>query len=563
MDLRISGLASGIDTEQIIKDLMKVQRTKVDRLEQDKQLLTWRQEIYNDLNKELANFILDTKKEFGLIRTTSTGLYVNNSVSGLDWVKKATTSKENIANISARADAVEGMYHVNIRELASNASVASNKSLGEIKSLKEQFNLNDSDVLKFEISRTENGEKTISHTFEYKSDQLSNLTIQDIVKEINSKDLGVKAIYDPTINRFFLQSTSTGADNGFTVTENVNEENVVNFLTGVNIEEGPVKNLGLGLTSGELNKGTNALIDFGGAIGIEQNSNQFTINGINFDLKDKGEFTVQVATDINGVYEKVDNFVTKYNELISKFNEKLGEKRYRDYRPLTNEQKKDMSEKEIEMWEERAKSGLIREDMIISRTMRSMRSGFYEEVKGVAGEFKQLIQIGISTDSYFNSKGGALVVNESKLKTAIRDNVEGVLELLFKEPEGDLKYKAESSMTSTEIKEKRSQSGLIRRLYDNMVVGMKDVVTKAGAGGNADLYRNVNSSIMIEFVTNCSSISMLDKDADNLNKRITRMNDSLIRVEDRYWKQFTAMEKALQQMNSQSMWLFQQFGGGQ
>lgn len=563
MDLRISGLASGIDTEQIIKDLMKVQRTKVDRLEQDKQLLTWRQEIYNDLNKELANFILDTKKEFGLSRTTSTGLYVNNSVSGLDWVKKATTSKENIANISARADAVEGMYHVNIRELASNASVASNKSLGEIKSLKEQFNLNDSDVLKFEISRTENGEKTISHTFEYKSDQLSNLTIQDIVKEINSKDLGVKAIYDPTINRFFLQSTSTGADNGFTVTENVNEENVVNFLTGVNIEEGPVKNLGLGLTSGELNKGTNALIDFGGAIGIEQNSNQFTINGINFDLKDKGEFTVQVATDINGVYEKVDNFVTKYNELISKFNEKLGEKRYRDYRPLTNEQKKDMSEKEIEMWEERAKSGLIREDMIISRTMRSMRSGFYEEVKGVAGEFKQLIQIGISTDSYFNSKGGALVVNESKLKTAIRDNVEGVLELLFKEPEGDLKYKAESSMTSTEIKEKRSQSGLIRRLYDNMVVGMKDVVTKAGAGGNADLYRNVNSSIMIEFVTNCSSISMLDKDADNLNKRITRMNDSLIRVEDRYWKQFTAMEKALQQMNSQSMWLFQQFGGGQ
>jgi flagellar hook-associated protein 2 len=88
-------------------------------------------------------------------------------------------------------------------------------------------------------------------------------------------------------------------------------------------------------------------------------------------------------------------------------------------------------------------------------------------------------------------------------------------------------------------------------------------VAKAGPGGSADLFRNVNSSIMIDFVTNHSSISMLDEDANDLNKRIDRMNDYLIRTEDRYWKQFTAMEKAIQQLNNQSMWLMQQFGGGQ
>jgi len=569
MDLRISGLASGIDTEQMIKDLMKAERIKVDRLEQDKQLVTWKQELYNDLNKQLANFILDTKKELGLSSTTSTGLYVNNSVSSLNWVKKATASNTGLADISARADAIEGIYNVEVKSLASNASVASTQSLGELKTLKEQFNLNDSDVIKFTITRVENNQETVAQTFQYSGDDLSNLTILDIVNQINSyrdengKDLGVKAVYDAGINRFFLQSTGTGAANGFKVTEDTGEADVINFMTGVDADNNPTNKLGLQLESGISNNGTNAIIDFGGATGIEQSSNRFTINGINFDLKAEGSFTVQVATDIDGVYEKISNFITKYNELISKFNEKLGEKRYRDYRPLTKEQKEGMSEKEIELWEEKAKSGLLKEDMIISRTLQSMRSGFYEEVEGVTGIFNQLTQIGISTDSYFNSKGGTLVINETKLKTAIRDNVDSVLELLFKEPEGDLRYKSESSMTAAEIEQKRAQSGLIRRLYDNIVVGMKDVVAKAGAGNNADLYRNVNSSIMIDFVTNYGSISMLDKDADDLNKRIDRMNDYLARTEDRYWKQFTAMEKALQQMNSQSMWLMQQFGGGQ
>jgi len=569
VDLRIGGIASGLDTQQIIKDLMQAERTKVDKLEQNKMLLEWKQEMYNDLNKELANFILDSKKEFGLSKTTSTGLYVNSSVSGLDWVRKATVSDSSIASISARADAVEGSYNVHVESLASNANVASNQSLGELGVLKQQFTLNDSDVIKFTIHRIENNQETVSQTFEFSGDDLSNLTIQDIANQINSyrdavgKDLGVKAVYDASINRFFLQSTTTGESNGFKVTEDTGVENVINFMTGIDGDNSPTNIVGLKLESGIANKGTDAIIDFGGASGIHQSSNQFTINGINFDLKAKGDTTVQVATDIDGVYEKISNFVTKYNELISKFSETLGEKRYRDYLPLTKEQKDSMSEKEIELWEEKAKSGLIKEDKIIAQTLQTIRSGFYDKVEGVTGIFDQLTQIGISTESYFNANGGQLVINESKLKTAIRDNVDGVLDLLFKEPEGDLKSKTESSMTASELKEKRSQSGLIRRLFDNMVVGMKDIVSKAGAGSNADLYRNVNSSIMIDFVTNYGSISILDKDANGLNKRIAQMNDYLIRTEDRYWKQFTAMETALQRMNSQSSWLMQQFGGGE
>ena len=37
------------------------------------------------------------------------------------------------------------------------------------------------------------------------------------------------------------------------------------------------------------------------------------------------------------------------------------------------------------------------------------------------------------------------------------------------------------------------------------------------------------------------------------------MNDQYIRIEDRYYRQFTALEKAIAQMNTQSMWLTMQF----
>ena len=99
-------------------------------------------------------------------------------------------------------------------------------------------------------------------------------------------------------------------------------------------------------------------------------------------------------------------------------------------------------------------------------------------------------------------------------------------------------------------------------MYDNLVVGIKGIVNKAGPGENAALYRNVNSSIMIDFIADYSGISMLDKDADDLNKRIVTLNSYLVRVENRYWQQFTQLEKAINRMNQQSMWLMQQFGGG-
>lgn len=574
MVMRIGGLASGMDIESMVKDMMKVQRMKVDRLEQQKTLAQWRQESYNNVNKTFGNFILDTKKEFELTTTTASGMTLNTSVSSLDWVKKASISDEDIAEISARADAAKGTYKVHVDRIASNWSCASSAGIssGDKHNLETQFGLTDpADKIEFTIETTVEGEAK-SETFTITYEEASTMNMNDLVKTINGAELGVTAVYDENADRFFFQTDNTGSDNSVKITDNSTISDGRSFITGANsvlklqyLDSDGNSHVVEDATQGETAEygGVDAQFDFGAAQDITQSSNEFTMNGINFKLKDTGDFTIDISTNTDGIIDKVKGFVVAYNLMVDEMGTKLSEEKYKDYQPLTQEQREAMSDKDVERWEERAKSGLLRNDSILNGTMQSMRSGLYQGVEGVNGQFSQLTEIGISTQKYVSGAvGGKLQINESKLRKAIEEDPDGVLELLFKQPDDDLKYKSESTMTSEEIREKRSQSGLITRLYDNMITGMKDVVFKAGSGSNSSLYSNVSSSIMIDFVAECSSISMLDKETDDLSKEIYEENRHLIDVENSLWRKFTAMEKALDRMNQQSASLMQQLGMG-
>lgn len=660
---RISGLASGMDTEQMIKDLMKIERTKVDRLEQEKKIQLWKQENYNDINKDFANFILDTKKDFELTTTTSFGTFLNSSLDSLSWVKLGTSSNEDIAAISTNSNAINGSYDIHVDRLADGISMASgsNISQGDKANIMSQFNLTLDpavDTIEFTLT-TEVGSKKfiIGNTPEVENDSqlvidkdLDQISIEEIVDKINSakikvdgvdKSLGVNAVYDSNIDRFFFQSENTGTNSTIQITNdnangqtfidklnlNVNSYkselvggNITNFDFSVNnlevdingttvlldaayvdadaiagaisaqlsdidvvavgntlvfssykdsiqIASGASGNISdIGLTEGTtqrqevseiltLNRtysGIDAQLDFAGANDITQSSNNFTINGIDINLKSTGDFTVNIDTNVDSIYEKIENFVNKYNELIDNIGKKLGEKRYRDYTPLTDEQKEAMTETEIELWEQKAMSGLLRNDAIISRTVQDIRQGFYEDVEGVTGIFKHLTEIGIATEQYSSGEvGGKLEINEIKLREAIQNDADSVIELLFKQPD--------SSITDEDEIEKNS--GIVTRLYDNMIDGMKEIINKAGTGDDSNLLRNVQSNILVDFVTEYGSISRMDDSIFDIEDRIYDLNQDLSVIEERYWQKFTAMEKALQQMNQQSQWLMSQIGG--
>lgn len=568
--MRITGLASGIDTEEMINSLMQAERVRVDRVEQDRQIVLWRQEMYNDINKDFANFILNTRKMFGLTSVTYTGSFVANSYKNLNWIKRASSFNENIARVSATSQAVDGNYRVNVKQLAEGASLASGMDIrvdeesidevdlnaivvtkdGTIKQVikdGEEKKLKDLEELKFTI----NGEEIKVEARDGK------VTINSVVRAINSEEsLNVRASYDSSIGRFFLQTTNTGKDAKITINaENDIGKNFINLLNlnyAIKDENGDIKYKEYILGEESVN-GQNAVFDFNGAIGIESDTNYITINGITMDFIGTGEFTINVSTDVDGIYEKIEQFVEEYNELVEKTNQLLGEKRYRDYKPLTSEQKKAMDKEDIELWEEKAKSGLLRSDDLIGRTMLNVRSSLYEKSAGIDGTYQLITQIGISTEKYARgSAGGKLVIDEQKLREAIAKDPEGVLELLFKESDPD---------NSVEIdgKEVAQIGGVVTRIYENLMIGMEEIIKKSGTGDNAELYRGVKPNILLEFVSEYSSISLLDKDVLQYSRRIDELNEILFRKENQYYAKFAAMEKAIARMNSQSMWMMQQF----
>ena len=113
--------------------------------------------------------------------------------------------------------------------------------------------------------------------------------------------------------------------------------------------------------------------------------------------------------DDDKIFEKIKTFVDGYNDLIEDLNEKLSERKNRDFQPLSAEQKEAMSEKEIELWEEKAKAGLLGRDPIISKVLSSMRNAMSAPVEGADGTsaspIDTLEEIGINLSDNWRDHG--------------------------------------------------------------------------------------------------------------------------------------------------------------
>jgi flagellar hook-associated protein 2 len=281
--------------------------------------------------------------------------------------------------------------------------------------------------------------------------------------------------------------------------------------------------------------GTDAKVKFnvagdGEPIEASYSSNTFTINGMTFTLKSTSTAPeeIAVAHDVQAVFDSIKGFVDKYNEIIDKINSKLSEERYRSYAPLTDEQRKEMSEKEIELWEAKAKSGMIRRDQTLESALIQFRNAFSSMVSGLpSGSVSQLHQIGITTGEW--SERGKLHIDEAKLKQALTEDPEQVMRL-FTADDGDDK--------ST------NGDGIANRIYQVADTFYKRIVEKAGSAA---------TTVLDNYA--------IGKNIKDIDERIENMNRRLISLEERYYRQFTAMETALSKMNAQAAYLLQQFGG--
>lgn len=483
MVMRVGGLATGMDIEAMVNKLMEAERMPLNRMEQQQTTLTWKRDAFREINRSILEL--------------ETNMF-NMKLSGTYNPKKVMSSQEDAVYATAESHTTNGAYEINVKQLATSA-----------------INISDGPVNKDAIvtagtiqftTYNENGEP-VTHDVTVDDGD----TVQNVLDKITRGDNNVRAFYDEQSQKVIMETTRTGnynasgaeitfSDAFFTNTLNMNESN----------EKG----------------GTNAVFEYNNSgMDMVSKNNAYELNGIHFQFNNvtEGNARISVSTDVDTSFDAILKFVDTYNEVIEKMNKSQIEEIHRDFKPLTEEQKKEMTEDQIKQWEEKAKSGLLRGESVISNNMYAMRRSWYSQV-ATGNEITSIDQIGITTsEDYMN--GGKLVVDENKLKAAIRDNPDEVHQLFSNKATDD-------------------SEGLIHRLEKTVAATKEQIEERAGTSAHTlDNYT-------------------LGKRMKELNERIFEFEARMVRVENRYWNQFTQMEKAIQRLNNQSSQLFSQFGGG-
>ncbi|MGS2778864.1 flagellar filament capping protein FliD [Robertmurraya sp. GLU-23] len=669
--VRIGGLASGMDTDTIIKDLMKAERIPFDKLKQKKQILEWQRDDYRAMNTLLLNFRseLTTMKLSSTYRargTTSTdeskvtatassaASLASYSISKVDQLASAASkvNTEAVSKLGNKIDATKSLAEIgtsfatgitwqsdgvaetqtvaatvegtsfkltlkdgvnvqtgnlgtmNVKVDGVSYQVVNDFSSGTSSNkvmIDSQGNLTFNQTIKKDssikvdyVASRRVQELTItaeSNTFTLSTDAnhrsstvtdikvttaggVENYTVDSNNKVFNgmtevglidangkftftnsqqlAKDAKVEVFYKQDYINFNLKTFNTdgteknenfnisGTDSLNSTMSKVNEstvgvtmfyDSVTDKMTLTRKETGDFNKSGQEIiTSGDF---LDNVLNFSGATEIggsnskftingletERTSNTFEISGVTFTIKktfSDAPATVNISNNSTQIFDNIKGFVTKYNELISKIQGELQEERYKSYNPLTDEEREGLSEKQQEQWEEKAKSGMLRRDPVLSSILSKMRTDFGNPVSNeeISPIFKQLASIGIKTSSNYQ-EGGKLIIDEAELKKAIEADPASI-EKLF-------------SATGTTS----SNMGIAHRLTETINQGLDKLRSKAG-----------NS-----FSTNRQF--EIGKLLDDVDKKIDIFNNRLTRIEDRYWKQFTAMEKAIQRSNEQ------------
>ena len=281
-----------------------------------------------------------------------------------------------------------------------------------------------------------------------------------------------------------------------------------------------------------INTGTDAEILIRYGTGQEQvvkrNSNQFSIDGLNITLNPEVTFepgvpiVFQSKSNADNVVANIKEMIEAYNDIMATVNKDVKTRPNRNFQPLTDEQKKEMTENQIKEWEDKAKQGLLFSDPMLLSLANEMRFIFSNP---------QMVEIGITTSRDYNDSG-KIMINEERLRLALESDPDGVEEIFIGTNGAMPKVKAVVDKYASTL----NQSTIPGRVYRGALIeraGLADSATEQ----NNDLYRRIIET----------------------EKAIENLQRSLAREEARYYRQFAALETYLARMSQQSAWMQQQF----
>lgn len=277
----------------------------------------------------------------------------------------------------------------------------------------------------------------------------------------------------------------------------------------------------------------------GGVYTHKGDCNTVTLDGVTFKFNGKipdDGIKVTGTKDVTKTKEMVVNFFNDYNKLMEKLNTLTMEKRDRSYSPLTDEQKKEMSESEIKLWNERVEKGQLSRDSDLSRIINSLKSAMTTMVDGID---INLEDIGIKPISdYGGVKNGTFTIDEDKLTSALEEDTDKVMRLFTVTPTDS------KNLTSAE---KNSKSGIAQRLksilYDETMTVSSRLLKKAGYEGTTTVTNNE-----------------LTKSIEKYERKMEDMEKAFSKKEQALYSKYATLETMMNQLNSQQSYLLSQLG---
>lgn len=354
----------------------------------------------------------------------------------------------------------------------------------------------------------------------------SDYTVAKMMSEINaSKNARATMTFSTLTNSFALSSSGYGTSASI-------EFSAENGSAGAELLST------LGLTSGTLTQGRNLQLEVNGET-IETSSNSFTADGttMTFTSAAQGaEFSYEVKKDNSSAIDAIKSFVEDYNKIIEEVYGQLDQKPNSDYYALTDDDIEDMdlSEKQQEKWEEKAKEGLLYNDSTVSTVMHKMRSVLYSTVKTADGQTFSLFSMGITTSDDWGDHG-KLELDETKLEAAFEQYADQIADLF--------------AGTTVDENGNTVKTGIMHKLDDVLTGAVKTTGARKDKGTLVQLAGTKTG-------TSATDNSIYDQ-LKSISTLISSLETRYEEQQDRYWKQFSNLETMMGSLNSQTSYIQQ------
>lgn len=546
---RITGLATGLDVDSVVKETMQAYQTKIDTVDQQKKVAELQQEMYRDVIKECRNFYDDyfdiSKSDSILLQRnwgTTTFESSNSAVSvtgngGAEVAKYSVevTSVAKAASYTVDPDKLNGTIYVN------NVKV----ELGTDKTTEEKVKLINSalkgkgvtakysDFEKGIVIKTEKlgsdqsitlgGSKTIdedSDFFTKKVDEYKNSVNKDTRDE-------KKEIFEFEYNG---KKITVDAKDG--VTEDKIKDAMKEAGISIETKEDGKFSLTYEDSSKNLASGTDCkatITKDGKTYEVEGNkNNSITLDGVTFKFNSVTTEEVKITgkTDTKAIKDKLVKFVDDYNKIMEKLNTLINEKRDKDYMPLTEAQKEEMTDKQIELWEKKVKEGQLSRDSDLIRIRNSMKNAM-SSLSGGTGE--SLAAFGIKPVSDYNgNKNGTFTIDEEALNKALENDIENVMNTFIASSKNDSDKGTLQKLKSIFDTETQSSTSAL--------------IKKAGMEGSSTASNNTLSNKIKKY-----------------EEKISRMETIFSTKQQALYSKYARLETLMNNLNSQSSYLTSMF----